>query len=276
MSSTARTETIFQQATSSTTRALAVSRRRATGRSMWCLHSIPHSWKSSTRSCRAWHAPKGDYRTAFKRSVVIDLVCFRKHGHQEQDTPSITQPLMYRSIASHPSARTIYARQLIQEGVVTSVQVDDYVNACRDGLERARKSEAPAASIDPHEIPAWPQFLQDDPGPVTYGPPLPAQVRALAKQISTVPDGVELHPLVGKMMAARREMAAGRKPIDWGMGEHLAFASLLGAGVDVRLSGQDSARGTFNHRHAVLHNQRRTSRSDGVYIPLEHVDEAQG
>lgn len=217
-----------------------------------------------------------DYRSAFRRSVVIDLVCFRKHGHQEQDTPSITQPLMYGSIASHPGARTVYAEQLIQEGVVTSVQVSDYVNAYRDGLELARKSEAPSASVQPDEMPAWPKFLEDYAGPVHYGPPLPAQVRAWARQISTVPDGVELHPLVGKMMAARHEMAAGRKPIDWGMGEHLAFASLLAAGVDVRLSGQDSARGTFNHRHAVLHNQQRTSRSEGVYIPLDHVDEARG
>lgn len=217
-----------------------------------------------------------DYRTAFRRSVVIDLVCFRKHGHQEQDTPNITQPLMYRSIAGHPGARTVYAQRLIQEGVVSTGQVEDYVNACRDGLERARESEAPAASGRRQDIPAWPKFLEDYAGPVSYAPPLPAQVRALAQQISTVPDGYELHPLVGKMMAARREMAAGTKPIDWGMGEHLAFASLLGAGIDVRLSGQDCARGTFNHRHAVLHNQKRTSRSDGVYIPLDHVDKARG
>jgi 2-oxoglutarate dehydrogenase E1 component len=217
-----------------------------------------------------------DYRTAFRRSVVIDLVCFRKHGHQEQDTPSITQPLMYRSIASHPGVRAIYAEQLLREGVVTSVQVEDYVNACRDDLERARNGEANAAPAQPPEILPWPQFLEDYAGPVTYGPPLPRHVRALAQQISTVPDTVELHPLVGKMMAARREMAAGNKPIDWGMSEHLAFASLLDAGVDVRLSGQDSARGTFNHRHAVLHNQKRLNRLDGVYIPLEHVSAAQG
>jgi 2-oxoglutarate dehydrogenase E1 component len=217
-----------------------------------------------------------NYRTAFRRSVVIDLVCFRKHGHQEQDTPSITQPLMYRSITSHPGVRTVYAGQLIQEGVVTSGQVEDYVNTYRDALEHARNSEAGAASAQARDIPPWPRFLEDYAGPVTYGPPLPAQVRALAQQISSVPESHELHPLVGKMMAARREMAAGKKPIDWGMGEHLAFASLLQAGVDVRLSGQDSARGTFNHRHAVLHNQNRSNRTDGVYIPLEHVDGARG
>ncbi|MFM0554217.1 2-oxoglutarate dehydrogenase E1 component [Paraburkholderia sediminicola] len=217
-----------------------------------------------------------DYRTAFKRSVVIDLVCFRKHGHQEQDTPAITQPLMYRAIASHPGVRTVYAQQLIKEGVVTQDQVKDYLDAQRDSLEHARESEPFEVSVQPHEIPTWPKFLEDYAGPVQYGPPFPAQVRALAQQISTVPDGYEIHPLVGKMIAARREMAAGRKPVDWGMGEHLAFASLLGAGIDVRLSGQDSARGTFNHRHAVLHNQTRRSRSEGVYIPLDHIDGAQG
>ncbi|WP_168794085.1 2-oxoglutarate dehydrogenase E1 component [Paraburkholderia aromaticivorans] len=217
-----------------------------------------------------------DYRTAFQRSVVIDLVCFRKHGHQEQDTPAITQPLMYRAIASHPGVRTVYAQQLIKEGVVTSDQVKDYLDARRESLEHARESNAVEAAVQPDEIPAWPKFLEDYAGPVQYGPPLPAQVRALAQQVSTVPDGYELHPLVGKMIGARREMAAGKKPVDWGMGEHLAFGSLLGAGIDVRLSGQDSARGTFNHRHAVLHNQTRTSRSEGVYIPLEHIGEAQG
>jgi 2-oxoglutarate dehydrogenase E1 component len=217
-----------------------------------------------------------DYRAAFQRSVVIDLVCFRKHGHQEQDTPGITQPLMYRAIASHPGVRTLYAQKLIQEGTVTSARVDEYVHARRDLLEHAHHSSAPEAPTRSPEIPPWPQLLDNYPGPVTYGPPFPAQVRALAQQISTVPDGYELHPLVGKMIAARREMAAGRKPIDWGMGEHLAFASLLEAGIDVRLSGQDSARGTFNHRHALLHNQRRTSRQDGVFIPLEHIDGAQG
>jgi 2-oxoglutarate dehydrogenase E1 component len=109
-----------------------------------------------------------------------------------------------------------------------------------------------------------------------YSPPSPEELLRLAHKVSNVPDGYELHPLVSKMMAARREMSKGEKPIDWGMGEHLAFASLLGAGIDVRLSGQDSARGTFNHRHAVLHNQKRASRSDGVLIPLDHVGDKQG
>ena len=211
-----------------------------------------------------------DYRTEFQRSVVIDLVCFRKYGHQEQDTPSITQPLMYRAIAAHPGVRTLYARELIRQGVTTSDQVESYVTARRESLEEAHSSDAAEAS------PGLAESSEDHAGAVLCSPPTPEQLRGLAQRISSVPDGYELHPLVSKMMAARREMAAGKKPVDWGMGEHLAFASLLGAGIDVRLSGQDSARGTFNHRHAVLHNQRRTSRSDGVLIPLDHVGDKQG
>ncbi|SDD00139.1 2-oxoglutarate dehydrogenase E1 component [Cupriavidus sp. YR651] len=217
-----------------------------------------------------------DYRKAFRRSVVIDLVCFRKYGHQEQDTPSITQPLMYRAIAAHPGVRTLFARKLIEQGVMTPEQVDGYVSASRDSLEHAHNGDTAEASDPSQDTAAVANLAEDAAGKASYSPPSPEQLRGLAQQISSVPDGFDLHPLVGKMMASRREMAAGRKPLDWGMGEHLAFASLLDAGVDVRLSGQDSARGTFNHRHAVLHNQKRTSRLDGVLIPLDHVSETQG
>ena len=229
-----------------------------------------------------------DYRTEFKRSVVIDLVCFRKYGHQEQDTPAITQPLMYRAIAAHPGVRTLYAHKLVQQGVVTAKEVDAYVDARRDALERAHErddtngAKASNASKDSNDVAQSGQAVTPslvdprDSTTVPYRAPSSEVVRALAQRVSTIPDGYELHPLVAKMIAGRRDMAAGKKPLDWGMGEHLAFASLLGEGVDVRLSGQDSARGTFNHRHAVLHNQKRTSRSEGVYLPLEHIAESQG
>jgi 2-oxoglutarate dehydrogenase E1 component len=212
-----------------------------------------------------------DYRTAFKRSVVIDLVCFRRHGHQEQDTPGITQPLMYRAIASHPGVRALYAQKLIQQRVMTADQVDGYVNTNREMLKNAQQGEGAAESVPSQETSG-----EDHSGAVRYSLPSPERLRGLAQRISTLPDGYELHPLVGKMLAARREMSDGKRPLDWGMGEHLAFASLLGDGVDVRLSGQDSARGTFNHRHAVLHNQKRSGRSDGVLVPLDHIGDAQG
>jgi 2-oxoglutarate dehydrogenase E1 component len=207
-----------------------------------------------------------DYRTEFQRSVVIDLVCFRKHGHQEQDTPGITQPLMYRAIAAHPGVRSLYARKLVEQYVMTADQADAYVKARRELFEQAHDgdvSDRPARSDD--------ASTNEASGPFRYSAPSAQALREFATRVSSVPDGYELHPLVGKMIGARRDMAAGKKPVDWGMGEHLAFASLLGAGVDVRLSGQDSARGTFNHRHAVLHDQKRANRTDGVLIPLDHV-----
>ncbi|AKJ67782.1 2-oxoglutarate dehydrogenase E1 [Pandoraea thiooxydans] len=217
-----------------------------------------------------------DYRTAFRRSVVIDLVCFRKHGHQEQDTPGITQPLMYRAIAAHPGVRTLFANRLIEQGVMTSEQVEECVRQYRLGFERAHESDAAVAPDASYAASARPDFGRDVPTELAYRAPSREQLQGLARQIASLPEGFEPHPLVGKMLAARRDMADGKKPLDWGMGEQLAFASLLDAGVDVRLSGQDSARGTFNHRHAVVHNQRRSNRADGVFVALDHVGESQG
>ncbi|WP_395063233.1 2-oxoglutarate dehydrogenase E1 component [Paraburkholderia silvatlantica] len=214
-----------------------------------------------------------DYRTQFKRSVVIDLVCFRRYGHQEQDTPGITQPLMYRAIANHAGVRSQYAQKLIQQGVVTAEEADGYLSARRDLLKRANETDGSDASAG-HQEAGERSMAAEAANPALPPSPSAETLRALAKRISTVPEGLSLHPLVKKMMNGRQEMAAGKRPLDWGMGEHLAFASLLGDGVSVRLSGQDSARGTFNHRHAVLHDQTRMSRPDGVYIPLDHIGEA--
>jgi 2-oxoglutarate dehydrogenase E1 component len=206
-----------------------------------------------------------DYRAAFGRSVVIELVCFRRHGHQEQDTPGITQPLMYRAIAAHPGVRSLYAQQLIQQEVVTAQQALDYVQVHREGLEETRKKENPGK-----RAPA------DAPPDVAMPRHTVASLRTLAHRITDIPESFQLHPLVAKVVASRREMAEGRKPLDWGMAEHLAFASLLAGGRDVRLSGQDSERGTFGHRHAVLHDQGRKARAEGMHVPLQHVAAEQG
>ncbi|KVA30647.1 2-oxoglutarate dehydrogenase subunit E1 [Burkholderia cepacia] len=216
-----------------------------------------------------------DYRTQFKRSVVIDLVCFRRYGHQEQDTPGITQPLMYRAIASHPGVRARYAQKLIRQGVVTAEEANGYLSAHRDLLKRANETNGSDEVVE-HQDAGGHAFPTEPANPIAYFAPAAEKLRALAEQISTVPEGLSLHPLVKKMMNGRQEMASGKRPLDWGMGEHLAFASLLADGVGVRLSGQDSARGTFNHRHAVLHDQTRIDRRDGVYIPLDHVGKTNG
>jgi len=203
-----------------------------------------------------------EYRMAFKRSVVIDLVCFRRHGHQEQDTPGITQPLMYRAIAAHPGARSLYTEKLVAEGLLTAEQVSGYANAYRDYLDLAPAAEhveAPAAAAEiEHD-----KLQLDD-------------IRSLGRQLTVVPEEYALHPLLAKVIASRREMAEGSRPLDWGMGEHLAFASLLADGINVRLSGQDCERGTFSHRHAVLNNQNRTMRGEGKYTPLQHIAADQG
>ena len=205
-----------------------------------------------------------EYRTTFQRSVVIDLVCFRRHGHQEQDTPGITQPLMYRSISGHPGARSVYAEKLVAAGLLTPQQVAEY---------EIRYREQMAAQADIADTVA-----EQAPSPAQRRVPAAglAQITAIAHQLTTVPEDYALHPLVTKVITARREMADGVRPLDWGMGEHLAFATLLAQGVGVRLSGQDSERGTFSHRHAVLNNQQRTARGEGKYTPLQHVAPQQG
>lgn len=210
-----------------------------------------------------------EYRTTYKRNVVIDLVCFRRHGHQEQDTPTITQPLMYRSIASHPGARALYAQKLIATGVVTREQVEDYVNTYRNALASAH---AKTAELDI----ALPSPVDMAIAHAPYTAPALDVLKDLAHKISELPEGYTLHPLVSKVITGRREMAEGMRPLDWGMGEHLAFASLLATGKHVRLSGQDSERGTFAHRHAVINDQVRQLRGEGKYVPLDHVSRDQG
>lgn len=215
-----------------------------------------------------------DFRATFNRSVVIELVCFRRHGHQEQDTPSITQPLMYRSIAGHPGVRSLYASRLVDEQVVTAEAVDQLVAAYRDQLDAAQQAKA-GYETDEARHGRW--FPQEPPTlSAPYRTVPAAKLKDLAQRITQVPDTYSLHPLVDKVIGARREMAAGTRALDWGMAEHLAYASLVADGVNVRLSGQDSERGTFSHRHAVLHDQKRTSRDQGFYTPLEHVADGQG
>lgn len=201
-----------------------------------------------------------DFRATFKKSVVIELICFRRHGHQEQDTPAITQPLMYRSIAGHPGVRTLYARKLVDERLLTAEDVERYVHDYRERLDAAQTAEEKKPAEQRNDEENWPQLLDGNADRVYYAPPLSDFVQKLALKITSVPEQFSLHPLVGKVMSARRDMAEGKRPLDWGMAEHMAFASLLSAGIDVRLSGQDSERGTFSHRHAVLHDQKRSAR----------------
>jgi len=213
-----------------------------------------------------------DYRMEFGKDVVIDLVCYRRHGHNEADEPAATQPMMYKIIRDRPTTRQLYAEQLANAGVLTKADTDSMVIDYRDALDEGRMVAQGIVPLQPSKFSVdWTPYLDkewtDDGDTSVDG----TRLRALADTLLDLPDGVELHPRVARIYADRRKMAAGAAPIDWGFGETMAYASLLTEGYPVRLSGQDVGRGTFFHRHAVLHNQH-----DGTnHIPLQHLADDQ-
>jgi len=217
-----------------------------------------------------------DYRYTFHKNCFIDLVCYRRHGHNEQDEPLATQPLMYRRIQAHPSTRILYSQRLVDEGVLTQAQADDLVDVCRERLEHGESLSPPAMSDFKETYSMdWGRFKLSPAGEAATA--VPAQrLDFLGERITTLQHEIELHSRVQKVLDDRRRMRAGELPVDWGYAENLAYASLLDAGHNVRVSGQDSARGTFFHRHAVWHDQKRERRQSGVYIPLEHIHARQG
>jgi len=218
-----------------------------------------------------------DFRYTFHKNVFIDLVCFRRHGHNEQDEPLVTQPLMYRKVQSHPGTRAKYAQQLQDAGVMAPGEAETMIAACREQLEQGKSLSPPAASDFKQTFATnWGRFRGGDINQdVDTAVPL-QDLQRLGRRVTEVPEGFVLHSRVAKVVEDRRRMAAGEQPLDWGMAEHLAFASLLDAGTNVRLTGQDTRRGTFFHRHAVWHDQQRRQRTAGVYTPLENLHEHQG
>ncbi|HEX4619830.1 MAG TPA: 2-oxoglutarate dehydrogenase E1 component, partial [Steroidobacteraceae bacterium] len=212
------------------------------------------------------------YRMRFRKDVVIDLVCYRRHGHNEADEPAATQPAMYRFIRQHPSARRLYADQLIAAGVLTEGDAEGMFEQYRNGLDEGRpQARASLGMIGNKYTVNWTTYAQADwTGPVATGIELP-RLRALGEGVTRVPAGFSLHPRVAQLIANRRKMLAGELPLDWGCAETLAYASLVTDGFAVRLTGQDTGRGTFFHRHAVLHDQS----TDATWIPLQHLAEPQ-
>jgi len=213
-----------------------------------------------------------EFRTQFHKDVAIDIVCFRKLGHNEQDTPSMTQPLMYKIIAAHPGTRKLYADKLEAEGSLPVGAGDLMVKEYRAAMDAGIQTSDPVLSNYKGKFAVdWSPFLNkkwtdeaDTAIPLT-------EWKRLAERVSSVREGFKVHPLVEKVLNDRAAMGRGEINIDWGMGEHMAFASLVASGYPVRLSGEDSGRGTFTHRHAVLHNQNREKWDTGVYIPLRHI-----
>ncbi|NCF10858.1 MAG: 2-oxoglutarate dehydrogenase E1 component [Gammaproteobacteria bacterium] len=213
-----------------------------------------------------------DYRMEFGKDVVIDLVCYRRHGHNEADEPAATQPTMYQIIRARPTTRQLYAEKLTEAGVLAPGEGDKMVTAYRDALDEGRLVAKGIVESKPSKFSVdWTPYLDKewtDEGDTSIKP---ARLRQLADTLLDLPEGVELHARVARIYADRRKMAAGAAPADWGFAETMAYASLLTEGYPVRLSGQDCGRGTFFHRHAVLHNQ-----TDGSnYIPLQNLAEDQ-
>jgi 2-oxoglutarate dehydrogenase E1 component len=217
-----------------------------------------------------------DYRQQFKKDVVVDIICFRKLGHNEQDTPSLTQPLMYKKIAAHPGTRKLYGDKLVAQNVLPADGPDKMVKELRAAFDAGKHTVDPVLTNFKSKYAVdWAPFLGKKwTDSADTALPL-AEIKRLAERITTVPSNFKVHPLVEKVLADRAAMGRGEINVDWGMGEHLAYASLVASGYAVRLSGEDCGRGTFTHRHSVLHDQNREKWDTGTYVPLEHVAENQ-
>ena len=216
------------------------------------------------------------YRQDFNQDVVVDIVCFRKLGHNEQDTPMLTQPLMYTKIGKHPGTRKLYGDKLIAQGVLPEGGPDQMVATYRAAMDAGKHTVDPVLTNFKSKYAVdWSPFLnQKWTDAADTAIPL-AEWKRLAERITTVPEGFTVHTLVRKVLEDRAAMGRGDINVDWGMGEHMAFASLVASGYPVRLSGEDCGRGTFVHRHAVLHDQKREKFDEGIYIPLENVADNQ-
>ena len=215
-----------------------------------------------------------DYRKKFHKDIVVDVVCFRKWGHNEGDDPTLTQPMMYKKVSQHPGTRALYVEKLVAEGIVTEAEADGYVQAYRDALDKGEHVEQTTLSSFRHTQVDWSKYQGKDwRESVETGLPA-ADIERLAEKFTAVPEGFSLHPTAKRVIEARKGMAAGSQPIDWGMAETLAYANLVTKGHGVRISGEDSGRGTFSHRHAVLHDQNREKWDDGAYVPLRNMGDS--
>ncbi|MCT7359884.1 2-oxoglutarate dehydrogenase E1 component [Thalassolituus pacificus] len=213
-----------------------------------------------------------DYRNEFKKDVVIDLVCYRRRGHNEADEPSGTQPLMYAKIKSQKTTRELYSNKLIEAGVLTQEDSKEFEEEYRKALDNGHHVAKSLVKEPNTELFVnWTPYLGHEWTARADTRFDLKQLQELANKLLEVPEGFSVQRQVGKIMEDRGRMAAGAMPINWGFAETMAYATLLHEGHQIRITGQDVGRGTFSHRHAVLHNQK-----DGSsYIPLQHVKEDQ-
>ena len=218
-----------------------------------------------------------DFRQEFKKDVVVDIVCFRKLGHNEQDEPMVTQPLMYKKIAQHPGTRALYARKLEAQGVIGADDADQMIKDYRAALDEGRHLIDPVISDFQSKFYVdWSPYVHTVYTEKCDTTTSMAELKRLSQRLTDIPPNFTLHSRVRKIIDDRRLMGEGKLPVDWGMGENLAYATLLSAGYSVRVSGEDVGRGTFFHRHAALHDQDREKWNEGTYWPLKHLQEKQG
>jgi 2-oxoglutarate dehydrogenase E1 component len=212
------------------------------------------------------------FRQEFKKDVVVDIVCFRKLGHNEADEPMVTQPLMYKKIAAHPGTRKLYAEKLIGQGVIAAGEDEQMIRDYRAAMDQGKHLADPVISnFKSVAAVNWSPYVGAR-YTETCDTRVPlAELQRLGRRLTEVPSGFTLHPRVQKIVDDRRLMIEGKLPVDWGMAENLAYATLLAAGYGIRISGEDVNRGTFFHRHAAWHDQQRTKWDEGVYQPLANL-----
>jgi 2-oxoglutarate dehydrogenase E1 component len=210
------------------------------------------------------------YRQKFRKDVVIDLVCYRRHGHNEADEPSATQPVMYARIRNHPTTRELYAARLLAAGVVDDTGAAAMQEDYRDRLDRGEPVPRSSLGLIGNEFTVdWTPYVDAEWNEETDTTLSPAEAASLAKTITRIPAGMTLHGRVQRIMSERQRMASGEIDMDWGFAETMAYAGLIDQGFSCRVTGQDSGRGTFFHRHAVLHDQNNRQE----YIPLQTVSD---
>ncbi len=215
-----------------------------------------------------------EYRQHFHKDVMIDLICYRRLGHNETDEPAFTQPIMYDIIRNHPSVVKKYRQKLLEEGDTDEKEIAFIENGARSGLQEAfhqARSNNIHMSIDTMKG-EWSSFLSEplDSEPQTRL--LKGQLKQLVHVLTEIPDDFNLHPKLQRLLESRKKMYANEIPIDWGFAEALALGSILENSYNIRLSGQDVCRGTFSHRHGVLVDVKNGHK----YIPLQHISEKQG
>ena len=227
-----------------------------------------------------------DYRMEFKKDVVIDLVCFRKLGHNEQDEPLVTQPFMYRHIRNHPGTRALYAQSMAEQGVIKADEAENMIKVYRQAMDEGRNSISPALektksgkkgkAKQEDKIVDWTPFRGGVEWDIATDTSVSLErLQKLSVTLTAVPENFTLHSRVQKIVEDRIAMARGELSLDWGMAENLAYATLLTEGYPVRITGQDCRRGTFFHRHATWHDQNKMDWREGAYAPLQHLDAKQ-